>query len=92
MNQNSYKTRIRGIPALIKIISFDPGRPGYYCGHPDYNYPEDPPEIEYEICDISGRYANWLERKLTETTRHELEGQLINWLIKQREESLHDYP
>lgn len=91
MNLNSFKTRIRGIPAIIKIISFNPGRPGYYCGHPDYNYPEEYPEIEYEICDSNGRYAEWLEKKLTKITRHELESQIIDWLIK-HEEFFHDYP
>jgi len=81
-----YETKIAGIPALIKVLSFYPGQSGVYDGHPDFRCPPEDPEVEYQVCSTSGHLAPWLERKLTEKDKQQLEQDLIKWILKQREE------
>lgn len=69
-------TRIAGIPCLVALVSYSPYRDNRR-GHPDTWLPDDPEEIEFEVCDRNGRPAPWLERKLTEEETARIEQELL---------------
>ena len=64
--------RVAGIPALISVTAYSPGRPARLWGHPDSWAPPEYAEIEFQILDRRGRPAPWLERKLTDADRQTL--------------------
>lgn len=74
------ETNISGIPALVKVIHFNQVQGSYSHNAPsDYDY-YGYTEMDYEICDRRGRPAPWLERKLTDQTRMQLEAQITGIL------------
>jgi hypothetical protein len=60
-----FASRVAGIPCLIEITHYAPGTAAYQRGHPDEWMPEEPAELEFQVCDQRGRLAPWLQRKLT---------------------------
>ena len=69
-------TRIAGIPCLVQLTHYSPYRDNRR-GHIDSWLPDDPEEIEFEVCDRNGRPAPWLERKLTEKETARIEQELL---------------
>jgi hypothetical protein len=76
MYQNIIETRIAGIPAKIGVThvyrqsgSFQPDEVSDldYYGYMEFNY---------EILDMRGKRAVWLERKLTDSIRTQIEQQI----------------
>ena len=53
-------TVIRGIPAVVKVYSYQAAEPG------DRETPPDPGGWDLEICDEGGRHAPWLENQMSE--------------------------
>jgi len=65
------EARVAGIPCLIEVVSVrvvapDPGADSDW-DHRGYS------EVEFEVCDRRGRPAPWLERKMTDADRQEIE-------------------
>ena len=65
--------RVAGIPCQIGIIDFNCVKGSY-----SYNAPSDLDyrgytEIEFDVLDRRGRRAAWLERKLTDEDKREIE-------------------
>lgn len=54
-----FDTRVRGIPAQIKILSYHRAWPGTYWEPPE------PAEVEFDVLDRRGRPAPWLLRGMT---------------------------
>ena len=77
MTYPALDARIAGIPCRIRILSYTPGHPAKTNADPDSCWPQESPEIEYEVLDRRGRLAPWLEAKLTDKERAELEYQLM---------------
>jgi len=67
------EAHIHGIPCLIEVTHYAPRLPGRYSGPPESCYPDDPEEIDFTVCDRRGRPAPWLERKMTQADRDEIE-------------------
>lgn len=67
---------VQGIPCLVKVTHFSPGRPGRYHGPAEDCYPDEDPEFSYDILDRRGRPAPWLARKATDAD-HERISELI---------------
>lgn len=72
------QTRVCGIPAQVEITAYSPGRPARLCGHPDTWAPPEYAEFEFQVCDRRGRPAPWLERKLTDVDRLDIEKLISN--------------
>lgn len=64
--------RVAGIPCQIKVLWAEPYRPAYLWGPPENCYPAEGGECEWEIVDRKGRYAGWLEKKLTAQDRNHI--------------------
>jgi hypothetical protein len=67
------EARIAGIPCLVEVTYYAPALPGRYSGPPESCYPDEPEEICFEVRDRRGRPAPWLERKMTDDDRAEVE-------------------
>ena len=59
-----FEARVSGIPCLIRVLSWDRYRPARVSGPPEECYPAEGGEGEWELLDLRGRPAAWLERKL----------------------------
>jgi hypothetical protein len=87
MSDITIACKVSGIPCQAELISYAPFRDGRR-GHIDNWLPDDPAEVEFQILDRKGRYAEWLERKMTEEERWKIEEALEKTLT----ESSRDYP
>jgi hypothetical protein len=67
------EARIAGIPCLIEVTHYRPFMPGRTWSTPENCYPDELEEIDFEVRDQRGRPAPWLERKMTERDRAEIE-------------------
>ena len=79
------EVRVCGIPAIARVLHYRPYEPAYRRGHPDNWEPASPPEIDFEILDLRGRPAPWLDRKLNNEARARLERDLIEYLEEPEE-------
>lgn len=79
---STFRTTVSGIPCLCEVLTYSEALPmritGTGFGDAD---PPEPGEFEYRILDRRGRYAEWLERKLTDEDDERLEDEYL----KQRE-------
>lgn len=64
--------RLKGIPCLLGVISYESGEEPYLSGHPDDAFPGYSPQINWHILDRRGRKADWLERKVTKKDDDEI--------------------
>lgn len=72
-------TRVAGIPAVARVTYARYTKPDYGSwASPDDYYGGW--ALSWEICDRNGRYAPWLERKLTADDRRRIEAELIDEL------------
>jgi hypothetical protein len=67
------EARIAGIPCLIELTHYAARVPARLGGAPENCHPEEPEEIEFTVCDRRGRPAPWLERKMDNDDRREIE-------------------
>lgn len=73
------ESRIDGIPCLIGVTYYTAveGCGTAYSAASDIDY-LGYCESEWEVCDRRGRFAPWLERKLTDKDRQRIEGEIAN--------------
>ena len=77
-----FDTRIAGIPAMIGVTYFHyqpPWRGSAHTAPSDLDY-YGYHELEYDVLDRRGRPAAWLERKLDDEIRSEIESQALELL------------
>ena len=72
-------TRVKGIPAQLGVIHFVDQPGDSSCGDSDWDY-YGYTEVEMDLLDRKGYPAAWLEKKLTDDDREELENEAINYL------------
>jgi hypothetical protein len=58
-----------GIPCIVRVISWEPYRPAFISGPPENCYPAEGGCGEWEVLDVRGRSAPWLEKKLQANER-----------------------
>jgi len=68
-----FNHRVSGIPCRIEITDYDPGEPAVSEGPIDMRSPEVYGFIDFIVCDRNGRHATWIERKLSNDDRAEIE-------------------
>lgn len=69
---NLIEATVQGIPCLVRVTHFSPGRPGRYYGPAEDCYPDEDPEFSYDILDRRGRPAPWLARKATDADHNKI--------------------
>lgn len=69
------ETRIKGIPALVRVERAHYTRPNHRA-ESDWDY-YGGWELDYTICDRNGRPAEWLSKKLSTKEIWELEQEII---------------
>lgn len=72
----------------IKVISFHLGRPAQTSGPPESCYPEEPADIEFEVCTLTGHELS--ESDLGETAWSELYDDVLATFEADRQEALDD--
>lgn len=65
MSHTDISVRIANIPAIARVTE--------YAVYPSSQDDPGGMDLEYTICDSRGRPADWLERKLTDRQRQELD-------------------
>ncbi len=83
---SEFETRVCGIPCIVRVLSWDYYVPAKVSGPPEYCYPSEGGEGEWEILDRNGRPAPWLERKMTDRQRNELEEEIFNHMENQHDD------
>lgn len=87
-----FPTKVQGIPCLCEITSHSPYVPAKTWGPPENCYPEEGGEIEFELLDRNGRYAQWLHNKLTPEIQARIEEEASLWIQGQQQEpAFEDY-
>jgi hypothetical protein len=77
-------TRVQGIPCHAELLHYSPGSPGYISGPPESCYESEQEEWEYRILDRRGRPAPWLEAKVTDDDREQIESDFIKAFHEER--------
>lgn len=81
------ETRIAGIPCLIEVTHYHrvaPWKGSAYSCPSDvdwYGYEE----IDWQVCDQRGRPAAWLEKKMTPEDAERIEGEVSQYMARERE-------
>ena len=75
-----FPTKVQGIPCQCAITSASPYVPARTSGPPELCYPEEGGEIEFELLDRNGRYAQWLHNKLTPNDQARIEEEAAIWI------------
>lgn len=80
-----FETYVSGIPCIVRVLSYEPYVPAYTSGPPESCYPEEGSESEWEVLDMSGRRAPWLEKKLTDADIDRIEQEVIDHMEQEDE-------
>ncbi len=73
-----FDTRVCGIPCIVRVTYWEPYLPAKVSGPPEYCYPAEGGCGDWEILDSRGRPAPWLEKKMLEADRQEVDAFLFN--------------
>jgi hypothetical protein len=77
---NDFSTRVCGIPCLVRVMYWERYRPAKVSGPPEHCYTEEGGWGEWEILDTKGRPAPWLEKKMSDTDRQQVDTFLFEQL------------
>ena len=85
MSREELDTNVCGIPCIVRVTHFYRNAGSY-----SYNAPSDLDyygytEMDYDILDRRGRPAPWLERKLNDAVREEIEAEIYTHMIDNRD-------
>ena len=72
-----------GIPCIIRVTDWEGYIPAHLSGHPDNWAPSEGGEGEWEICDLRGRPAPWLERKMTSDDQSRIDQEVFEHMENQ---------
>lgn len=68
-------TTVSGIPCIARVTSYSAGCAARIWPI-EHSHPEEPEEVEFEVCDRRGRPAPWLAKKLTDKECARIESEL----------------
>lgn len=71
------ETTVGGHECIASLISYTPGDPGRTWGRPEDCYPEEGPEIDFEILDMDGKPARHLDALLTDAELDRITAELL---------------
>lgn len=69
--RHCYPVKVCGIPCYALVTDYHAGWEGSYWEPPEHS------EVEFDLYDRKGYKANWLEKKMDDDERVEIEIQLI---------------
>jgi len=72
--QADFTTWVCGIPCGVVIETCQPARSDNW-GHPDNREPDQPEEVEFALLSQDGYEAVWLERKMDDDDRRQVEAE-----------------
>lgn len=87
-----FPTKVQGIPCQCEITSATPYVPARVHGPIELCHPEEGGEIEFELLDRRGRYADWLHKKLTPIDQARIEEEAHLFIQGQEREMAFDPP
>jgi hypothetical protein len=73
---STIETRISGIPCVINVLRIDAQPADHRALYSDWDF-NGWTDIEWEVCDQSGRPAPWLSKKLTGDDSVRIEAQIM---------------
>jgi hypothetical protein len=73
-----FDSTVAGIPCQIGVMRYSHS-PGNYYADSDWDY-YGYTESEWEVLDRRGRRAEWLERKMTDSIRDDIEIEVSEWM------------
>ena len=82
MSVLTIETRIQGIPCIVKLTQYIPYWDGRR-GHIDNWLPDEPEQIEFEVCDRKEYPADWLAAKMTDEDISRIEKLLIEEMSRE---------
>lgn len=62
-----FETVCCGVDCIVRVTHWEPYRPAFISGPPEDCYPAEGGEGDWEILDMDGNPAPWLEAKLDRT-------------------------
>jgi hypothetical protein len=74
----TFNTRAAGIPCQVGVTSWDKFVPARVCGPVELCYPAEGGDGTWELLDLRGRPAPWLEAKLTQDDLVRLEREVFD--------------
>jgi hypothetical protein len=77
------ETTVAGIPCIIAVDEYSEGSYSYHAAS-DIDYYG---ECSWTVCDRRGRYAAWLERKLTSADRSRIDNEVAEYFRDEREQA-----
>jgi len=80
-----FESTVCGIPCIIRVTYWESYRPPYLGGAPENCYPSEGGEGEWEILDRNGRPAPWLEAKMTDSERVDLDDEVFEYMESQND-------
>jgi hypothetical protein len=87
---SEFDVRVCGIPCVVRVIHWERHVPARISGPPENCYPAEGGYGDYELLDRRGRPAKWLERKMTDRDRNELDEAVFN-LMESGDDSFDDW-
>jgi hypothetical protein len=77
------ETTVCGIPCIVRVTYWEPYVPARLSGHPDNWAPAEGGDGDWEILDLKGRPAAWLERKMTDEDRSAINQEVFEHMENQ---------
>jgi len=74
----TFNTRAAGIPCQVGVTSWDKFVPARICGPVELCYPAEGGDGTWELLDLRGRPAHWLEAKLTPADQDRIEREVFD--------------
>lgn len=83
---SDFETRVCGIPCIVRVLSWEDYLPAKISGPPEYCYPAEGGYGEWELLDLKGRPAPWLEKKMTDADRQEVDAFLFDQMENRKDD------
>ena len=79
--EGDFTSHVAGIPCRIRIGHCEPYIPARISGPPEYCYPAEGGEIEFDILDRRGRLAPWLASKMSVKDKDRIEEEVMAYML-----------
>ena len=81
-----FESNVCGIPCIIRVTDWEPYQPAILRADPGDSHPSEGGEGEWEICDLRGRPAPWLERKMTSDDQTRIDQEVFEHMENQNDD------
>jgi hypothetical protein len=74
------KTRVCGIPCIVRVYDWEPYRPAKLSGPPEYCYEAEGGHGEWGLLTTRGQPAPWLEKKMSDLDRARIDEEVFEYM------------